>query len=1113
MGRLDLKNTFRKEKFSIRKFKGIGAASAVIGMLAFTSGVVQAGDEGNLGKDVNTKDVGVVDLVTDKLKVVEEKPDNLVESNVVSGLNSKQSVANETNVTSDDTNVVGLGETHEVEKNNKRSKRALSEVDGEVNDNKDTALLERKGSAVKDNQAGVIVPNKNELGGDDPNAHVRYDKLGEGSTVDDLLKVLKDMPDDFQNNERSYLRNMDTLGDKLNLQPGEIREIDEFGGWKAIDKDGVEGKFAIGRKNEQGYFTGWHKVGETEAGVPIIEQGGMLGGDALDNIYVHEQALDRRFKYMLMLTKGRTRANRTDTVVDGSEYDPRTGSERLGLDLEKYRKLPFIEKEKIDKYSPGVVGYNGIEKTFSAFATDFGSRVKIDFVTGFISDLNDNKGGYRVIVKTQDKAGVETKVYDETIYNVAEIIQNDELRNKGLNYRRLHTAISKFFKDELRHRAGEIFKEKIKNSVLKGKNRNDYTDEDKQLVNELREQALAEATAQGDITLPIDKDFLSIANASKTDSVWSNSFNSSAVSLANKLNFEMRKTLTNDAGDPDTPMWFDSKDLKSKADDRLYKLFQTLIPGVKSIVYHVKDGQLEVVTDKYSYKAASNGNKEIGIQGSDIEGTAGAKVYNLTDASYEIVRTNTGLNAHYNGWAKVTKLDSQTNDYVHNEDFGYFGHMVGVDKGIVRTNVLSDEELTKRIIKALDGDESKLGKAGYFSTGDILLDKNVVSYTVQVFSADNTSVGVNTQSSRRQYNLPILADFSVIQDTIAPSKDVATRIVTKLKEQGKITDEQEKELKDGINKSKKTSELKTFLSRGTVKVSYQDLDGNVLEPVGTDLNLGDLGDEGSYLVAKDQFVGNNYDVTGKKLEVFMASNGKQYRLKKVTDDILENGRLKTSDVEKGTIINKGVLVTYVYEEYVPPVIGKGLVRFEHKGGVLAGYPEITLEGEVGKEFSSTLVDEKIAELKRKGYVIVEDGFTAGDKVVDSIKDVDGEAPSQVYVIKVVEKEVPKENEVPNTEKPKDIIDGGSSTIEKPKDIIDGGSSTVEKPKYVLETGTPSKTSNTSVNVHPVGTVGKGALERKVLANTGTTTTGVYTLGLSMLGLGILLVKKRREFDE
>ena len=104
------------------------------------------------------------------------------------------------------------------------------------------------------------------------------------------------MPDDFQNNERSYLRNMDTLGRELRfdktaenpegvpLQPGEIRELHDFGGWHAIDENGNKGKFVIGRKNAQGYFTGWHKVGQTENGIPIIEQGGMLGADALDNI-------------------------------------------------------------------------------------------------------------------------------------------------------------------------------------------------------------------------------------------------------------------------------------------------------------------------------------------------------------------------------------------------------------------------------------------------------------------------------------------------------------------------------------------------------------------------------------------------------------------------------------------------------------------------------------------------------------------------------------------------------------------------------------------------------------------------------------------------------------
>lgn len=121
------------------------------------------------------------------------------------------------------------------------------------------------------------------------------------------------MPDDFQNNERSYLRSMNTLGDALRfkngkvsedgtgdkLQDGEIRELDSFGGWTAIaGKDGRPGKFVIGKKNADGYFTGWYKK---EDGT--IEQGGMLGADALDNIFVHEQALDRRLNTCLCLLK------------------------------------------------------------------------------------------------------------------------------------------------------------------------------------------------------------------------------------------------------------------------------------------------------------------------------------------------------------------------------------------------------------------------------------------------------------------------------------------------------------------------------------------------------------------------------------------------------------------------------------------------------------------------------------------------------------------------------------------------------------------------------------------------------------------------------------------
>ncbi|CIN17612.1 putative sortase-sorted surface anchored protein (pseudogene) [Streptococcus pneumoniae] len=151
--------------------------------------------------------------------------------------------------------------------------------------------------------------------------------------------------------------------------------------------------------------------------------------------------------------------------------------------------------------------------------------------------------------------------------------------------------------------------------------------------------------------------------------------------------------------------------------------------------------------------------------------------------------TNTKANALNNGWARSGS-----------EEFKKFSHFVGVDKGIVRTNVLTGKKLSDKIRKEVGSGDSKLGKGGYFSTGDVPLGKDVVSYTVQVFSKNNERVGVNTQSHRVQYNLPILADFSVIQDTVEPSRTVVEKIIPKLnipeEEKGKITEE--------IKKKKKT---------------------------------------------------------------------------------------------------------------------------------------------------------------------------------------------------------------------------------------------------------------------------------------------------------------------
>ena len=886
------------------------------------------------------------------------------------------------------------------------------------NETLNSALTERKGSTVQPNQPGVNIPKGDESGAHDPNAHISFDDPDHTATVEEMWKIIQHMPDDFQNNERTYLRNMDTLGRELRfdktpenpegvpLKPGEIRELHDFGGWHAIDKDGTQGKFVIGRKNEQGYFTGWRKVGETPEGIPIIEQGGMLGADALDNIYVHEQALDRRFDYMMMLVKGRTRANRNETVADKSKYDPRAQNERAEAAGANYNMLPFLEKDKFKKYSPGVVGYNGIEKKFTAFSTKYGSRVRVDFVTGYITDINGSKGSYRVVIKAQNSKGEETKVYDETISRVAEIVQNEELYKKGLNVESAHETILKFLKGEFEYRVNKIKNPKVKaNSLLRGTKEKDYTPEQQKVYDQIVEEATEEAKKQGDIVMNVTEDFLSIAKSGKKDSEWKKTFTNTSRTtpgLSNDLNNLLKNA---DEDNPNTPTWLKSSASQAKADDRAYKLLNTLIPGAKKITYHVNDDQLEVETDKYTYTAARNGSKEVGIQGSDIAATLSADAYGANPQTFDRENTNTKANALNNGWARSSS-----------EEFKHFSRFIGVDKGIVRTNVISDEELSAKIKEAVGPGYSKLGKAGYFSTADIPLGPDIVSYTVQVIPSDNERVGVNPQSSRIQYNMPILADFSVIQDTVEPSKEVARRIITKLKEKGKITGDEEKKIREEIDKSKKTSELRTAMS-GDVKVKYQAVDGTLLTLKNTvtgqnETDLGKKDTDGTYIAQKDQLLGTDYDVTGKKLATLTTADGKRYRLKRsLADNSVEDGRLRDSASDTGTITTTGArTVTYVYEEYTAPPTGKGLVHFKKQVNdntteALNGYPDISLEGDVGTEFSSESVNAKITALKKAGYEIVSDTFTNGDKTIDSVTDTDGQDPSQVYNVTVREKVV------------------------------------------------------------------------------------------------------------
>ncbi|RJP83238.1 mucin-binding protein [Streptococcus pseudopneumoniae] len=176
-------------------------------------------------------------------------------------------------------------------------------------------------------------------------------------------------------------------------------------------------------------------------------------------------------------------------------------------------------------------------------------------------------------------------------------------------------------------------------------------------------------------------------------------------------------------------------------------------------------------------------------------------------------------------------------------------------------------------------------------------------------------------------------------------------------------------------------------------------------------DLGKKGEDGTYLAVDSGLRYTNYDVTDKKLDTITTSDGKRYRLKRsLADNSLEDGRLKASDAETGTISASPATVTFVYEEYTPPVTGKGVVHFKKKVSdtetePLTGYDDITLEGDVGTEFSTESVNAKITALENAGYEIVEDAFTSGNKTVDNIEDAEGQTPSQEYTITVREKVV------------------------------------------------------------------------------------------------------------
>lgn len=191
------------------------------------------------------------------------------------------------------------------------------------------------------------------------------------NTLDVLEQKLTVLPKEIDNNAR--LKQWETLGKNTGVNQGTVKTITEFGGWHAVDN----GKFAIARKSEKGMF-------------PLETINSTLD----DNIWLHEQALDRENEYMLFLTEARTRASHEEAAYDNS---------------------PYLHKDQGPKDSAKALkGYNGIEKTFNAYAPEHGSDVTLSFKTGYTGDIEGSKAQYKVEVFTETD-NAKTHVYETVV--------------------------------------------------------------------------------------------------------------------------------------------------------------------------------------------------------------------------------------------------------------------------------------------------------------------------------------------------------------------------------------------------------------------------------------------------------------------------------------------------------------------------------------------------------------------------------------------------------------------------------------------------------------------------------------------------------------------------
>ncbi len=211
---------------------------------------------------------------------------------------------------------------------------------------------------------------------DDPSANQTYTAPSADASVEELVNALKTLPTTITN--ETELASIDEVGNLKGVQSGQVIDISEFGGWKAVEG----GKFGLARKTEKGVF-------------PIETANTVKVDRGPYRTYLDESLFDRSQEYILLLGKVRTEANKSEPVSDGSLYKP-------------------VDNGNNGNKGKGLASFKGIQKTFKTYSQKTGSSLTVSFRTGFTGDIDGFKAGYKVEVFTKDVDNKIEKIYEQS---------------------------------------------------------------------------------------------------------------------------------------------------------------------------------------------------------------------------------------------------------------------------------------------------------------------------------------------------------------------------------------------------------------------------------------------------------------------------------------------------------------------------------------------------------------------------------------------------------------------------------------------------------------------------------------------------------------------------